>query len=560
MSHRRRSTRFGVQLVIVFVGVLASTPFASDLYVDVNYAGCATGTGTQADPFCSISTAVAAAVAGDTIHIGPGTYVENVIIDKDLTLIGTGGELVTIIDGFQSGSVVTVQAGLVVDIQDLTLTNGSNSSSWASPPSFCGTAGGLQVCPQASVTLTNTTVSGNTAAFGGGGIGVNYAELFMHGSTVVGNSSSWSGGVRASVSSGYGIFVSNSTIEGNAGGGISVDGFSGSSSTPALVMESSTVSANGGTGVYVNIWGKTASLHHSTISGNQGTGVVVGALYTPGVDVVGSTITSNNGVWVGGVDDLGLSYGTASYTSFHSSIVAQNSGGSYPDLSGRFGTLGFNVIGDNSGVRAGPVDGVMGDQVGTPTNPVDPLLAPLADNGGPTQTHALLSGSPAIDAGDPTGTTPDQRGVSRPQGAGVDVGAFELGPSPAFVSIGAGLAGTGGLTPALAGIGTPTPGAAISFDTSNGIGGALGLLAVGLELQPPAPLLGGSLYIVPQWTFGVSLGGTVGTAGAGSSSFPLAIPDDMSLVGVTLAAQAAFVDPGAVQGVSLTGGLRVVIG
>jgi hypothetical protein len=64
----------------------------------------------------------------------------------------------------------------------------------------------------------------------------------------------------------------------------------------------------------------------------------------------------------------------------------------------------------------------------------DPLLGDLADNGGPTQTHALLTGSPAIDAGPPTDGDPiacpppdtDQRGVSRPQGSACDIGAFEL--------------------------------------------------------------------------------------------------------------------------------------
>ncbi|MCB0241692.1 MAG: hypothetical protein KDH08_24380, partial [Anaerolineae bacterium] len=55
----------------------------------------------------------------------------------------------------------------------------------------------------------------------------------------------------------------------------------------------------------------------------------------------------------------------------------------------------------------------------------DPMLGPLADNGGPTQTRALLAGSPAIDAGDTTLTT-DQRGVARPQGAADDIGAFEV--------------------------------------------------------------------------------------------------------------------------------------
>ena len=73
---------------------------------------------------------------------------------------------------------------------------------------------------------------------------------------------------------------------------------------------------------------------------------------------------------------------------------------------------------------------------GTQASPIDPLLGALADNGGPTQTHALLTGSPAIDAaGDcvaDLSITTDQRGISRPQGTACDIGAFE--PPPPLTS------------------------------------------------------------------------------------------------------------------------------
>jgi hypothetical protein len=62
--------------------------------------------------------------------------------------------------------------------------------------------------------------------------------------------------------------------------------------------------------------------------------------------------------------------------------------------------------------------------------PIDPRLGALAVNGGPTRTHALLAGSPAIDAagGDPCPTDRDQRNTERPQGGACDVGAFERVP------------------------------------------------------------------------------------------------------------------------------------
>jgi len=89
-------------------------------------------------------------------------------------------------------------------------------------------------------------------------------------------------------------------------------------------------------------------------------------------------------------------------------------------------SLGYNVSSDNGGgFLIGP-----GDQINT-----DPLLGPLQDNGGPTLTHALLPGSPAIDAGDPNFTPPpyyDQRGpgFSRVFGGRIDIGSFEVQPLP----------------------------------------------------------------------------------------------------------------------------------
>ena len=84
--------------------------------------------------------------------------------------------------------------------------------------------------------------------------------------------------------------------------------------------------------------------------------------------------------------------------------------------------LGYNIIGNNADavISSQPTD-----QIGTPAAPIDPLLGPLANNGGPTLTRALQSGSPAIDHGDPAAPPQDQRGYSR---MGVpDVGAFEFG-------------------------------------------------------------------------------------------------------------------------------------
>src|SRR5262249_34310098 len=102
-----------------------------------------------------------------------------------------------------------------------------------------------------------------------------------------------------------------------------------------------------------------------------------------------------------------------------------------------------NLIGDGTGMT-GLVNGVNGNQVGTAANPIDPRLGPLADNGGPTLTHALLPGSPAIDAGNNAYATDfDQRGPGFPRIVNglIDIGAFEFqgagpGPSPSRSSRG----------------------------------------------------------------------------------------------------------------------------
>jgi hypothetical protein len=106
-----------------------------------------------------------------------------------------------------------------------------------------------------------------------------------------------------------------------------------------------------------------------------------------------------------------------------------------PDLSGDFSSKGFNLIGMADG-STGFINGSNADQVGSVLTPIDPLLGPLQMNGGPTPTHALLPGSPAIDQGNSSRIHRDQRGHQRPQnylsipnapgGDGSDIGAFEL--------------------------------------------------------------------------------------------------------------------------------------
>ena len=177
-------------------------------------------------------------------------------------------------------------------------------------------------------------------------------------------------------------------------------------------MTDSTISGNNCTGI-VNRYGGTATVNGCTVNGNTGS-----AAYS----VVGGIVNSGT-------------------LSLKNTIVAGNSPS---DVSGAFTSQTCNLIGNGTG-STGLTNGVNGDKVGTAGSPIDPLLGPLQDNGGPTQTMALLAGSPAIDAGNNSSAPAiDQRGTTRildGNGDGtatIDIGAFELDPGPVISAVAVG--------------------------------------------------------------------------------------------------------------------------
>jgi hypothetical protein len=214
--------------------------------------------------------------------------------------------------------------------------------------------------------------------------------------------------------------VSNNTTTGADGGGIY--GFFGTT----VEIENSTISGN----VSSNVGGGirmlgNATLRNSTLSGNS-SGAWHGSavFHTDGVmNLVNTTVTGN--VAPPGTATLFVGTFTAANATMHlvNSIVAGNTGdGCFlaPFGSGTvaLNSLGYNVFSDAT-CFAVPTDQVVGD----------PALGPLTDNGGPTLTHLLLPGSPAIDAANAALCPPtDQRGVPRPQGPGCDSGAVEREP------------------------------------------------------------------------------------------------------------------------------------
>jgi Bacterial Ig-like domain (group 3) len=307
------------------------------------------------------------------------------VINKNLTITGPGANLLTIQRSSAGGTplfgIFTINGGTTVSISGLTISNGNTS-----------TGGGIN--NQGVLTLTGCRISGNsvngTNSLGGGilnGTTTGATTLTITNSTISGNSTNGSnsigGGIVNSTGSGTAtLTITNSTMSGNSANG----------------------GGNFGGGIYNSAGGGTATvtITNSTMSGN-------------------SASSAGGGIYIAGSGTVTVK--------LSNTIVAGNtrSGPTPDDIQGTVDpSSSFNVIG--TGGAGGLTNGVNNNQVGV----ANALLAPLANYGGPTQTLALLPGSPALNAGSNTlannaGLTTDQRGAgfNRIVNGTVDIGAFE---------------------------------------------------------------------------------------------------------------------------------------
>jgi len=250
-----------------------------------------------------------------------------------------------------------------------------------------------------AASISGLTITGGSAEFGGGIF--NDGALALANCTISANSSVWGGGIWNS--NGATVRLTGCTVSAN------------------------TTSPSGGTDSFGGgIWndkGGAATLTNCTISGNSAT-TAGGAIGTNGtVTLTNCTISANSASAGGGIATNGT-------VTIGNTIVAGNAANSGPDVlvgDGSVSSQGSNLIGKTDGSTGW----VGGDITGTIAAPRDPKLASLADNGGPTQTMALLPGSPAIDKGDDSvlaTVTTDQRGTGFPRKSGfrVDIGAYEV--------------------------------------------------------------------------------------------------------------------------------------
>lgn len=282
----------------------------------------------------------------------------------------------------------------------------------------------LSSISQNTVSAGQTTASANTPS-GGGGL-INAGKLTVAQSAITGNHISSScfactlpGGGMATISR-YPVEVIGSTISGNSAT------TTGPSSHPA----GGGIGATYKTGASAPVTSVTVT--NSTISGNTLTGANAGKSTGAGVWVGGnlalnnSTVAFNTSDGVGGGITAGYSATTTYTTSFYSSIVSNNTAAGNPDdvFSKAAVATPFTIGGSNDLVMTTPSANII---LPGGTLSGDPLLQALAFNGGPTKTHALGTGSPAIDTGAaPVSLTTDQRGYTRSVGVAPDIGAYEL--------------------------------------------------------------------------------------------------------------------------------------
>ncbi len=293
---------------------------------------------------------------------------------------------------------------LISPIGELTIENitiqGGNPENITSLPGggYAGgaSAGGGILNDGGTVKIINSVINGNKATLGGGIMNSNNGVVTLIGASVVNNHSGGEGG---------GILNGHDDIP--------------NSLNSKLVIINSTLSGNnsGDTGGGLENWTPNLSIQNSTISGNKARYGGGFFLYSGTSEIISSTFNENEALAGSNIYARSRFGGKLQNTVIANSIFSDNC--NFPLFS-----LGYNLDDDGSCELQ-----ASGDIASIAT-----LLGPLRNNGGQTLTHALLTGSPAIDSGDSTGCpTRDQRGAIRPQDgnnngtAECDIGAYEVG-------------------------------------------------------------------------------------------------------------------------------------
>jgi hypothetical protein len=375
-------------------------------------------------------------------------------LEGDLTILGPGAGLITI-DAQQNARVFKIKAGANVQVSGVTLTGGFadqgggvyNSGNATFQDCTITNNNGEDLAAQdfrygggiyndGTLSITNCAITSNTMRgfyAGGGGI-YNSGQLTIEKSTLSNNRA---GAHFAVQGFGGGIWnIGNATIidstiasclviGNDVGGGSGIYNSSqGTLTVSGSLFEKNRLFAGNGLGSAIGNSNADATVINSTISDN----LVANDIFTPveasggGISHAGGTlILIHSTIALNSANDFGGGVNIASGNAvLRNTIVAGNTANSGPDLYGNLGTSGNNLFGNSAGGSG---------YVGSDLLNVDPLLGALSANGGPTKTHALLAGSPAINTGDNTDAPEwDQRGpgYARIANGTIDIGAFEV--------------------------------------------------------------------------------------------------------------------------------------
>ncbi|MFL5327608.1 MAG: beta strand repeat-containing protein [Gemmataceae bacterium] len=316
-----------------------------------------------------------------------------------------------------------------VSFNDLTLTSGKPSSG----------NGGAIIADGDNLTLTHVVISGCQASNGGAISLTTGGSLTLENSTIKGNSATSSRGGGIDVSGAGAITIRNSTIAGNSavtfGGGVSLNNFI------SLLIENCTFSGNTGTSGGLNLQaplvGAPMVIRNSTFSGNTSTTNFGGAIGLVSMDEVltiqNTTVFAN----VSASDAGGIAQQSGTGTiALESTVVAGNTGTSdMGSFSANKFTAKISAVGTPPTLLGGATFIDLGNNLPFGTNL---KLSSLTNNGGPTQTHAILPGSPLIGKGsNPAVLTTDQRGTgfARVATGATDIGAYEANLPPEVYSV-----------------------------------------------------------------------------------------------------------------------------
>jgi hypothetical protein len=361
-------------------------------------------------------------LAKKTITLAEGKDYGELNITDDLTISGPENSGITISAGLRSNSRIfkvddgNAKTAKSVNLENLTITLGNASS---------GSIGGGGILNAEDLTLQSSTVSGNRSGLNNGGGILNQlrATLHLNNSQIVSNSAAIGGGINNAGNAGNGnetntkVYVTDSTISNNIS---TLEGAGIYNDSGAFFVTNSTISGNkaGGGGGGVSTFGGVTYLYNSTVSGNTGV-FGAGVLTSIGGIVLENTTVADNIILYGGKYkyQAGFEFG-AGFAYLGNSIISGTKGTNAQDAvipDGQQSIVkisGLNIVADGSFKNSKVLN-------------VAPKLGPLANNGGPTQTHLPQTGSAAIDA-TTTGLFTDQRGVKRPQGSKFDIGAVEV--------------------------------------------------------------------------------------------------------------------------------------